>query len=120
MSFTMTSGDSKRINFSINDKDGVPLDITGAIAQFWASKLKNGKFSSTPVITKSSANGGGITMTDAFSGALTVRLEPEDTDGLAGEYYVELQLVDVTGDVATAYTGTMTVLKDLIAPEVLP
>jgi hypothetical protein len=116
MSFEMFAGDTKRLRFSLFNADGQPLDITGATVRWRCSRWKGDKFSSTPSIAKSSLDD--IDVTDPFAGLLTVNLKPEDTENLSGIFYAELELEDVDGDIATAYSDTFTINRALIKPTV--
>lgn len=115
MDFTLFQGDTKRINFALKRADGSLLDVTGATIRWQASKLKGqGLFSSTPSLSKDTANG--IEVVDAFSGLVTVVLDPADTVSISGDFYAELETVDATGDVATVYSGQFQIKKALIKP----
>lgn len=112
MTFSMHSGDTKRLNFTLLDGTGQPLDITDAAVRWQCSRYRNGKFSSTPALTKTVNNG--IEVTDEFNGLLTVFLYPEDTEEISGEFYHELQVTDASGDIATPFVGTFVVNKSLV------
>lgn len=110
----MHAGDTKRLHFTLTS--GAPnndaLDITDANVRWQVSKGTTARFSSIPVISKEIDDG--ITVTDAFEGLLTIDLLPEDTESLKGTFYYELEVIDATGDVATAATGQMIVKPALI------
>lgn len=115
MSFEMFSGDTMRVNFTITDAStGSALDLTGATVRWQMSKAKAIGFSATPIITKTEGNG--LEITDAFGGLILVNLDPEDTEGRSGNFYHELECIDIDGDVSTAYTGTFIINKALIGP----
>lgn len=117
MDFEMFQGDTRRLNFSLKRVDGTTLDITGATVRWMASKLKApGVFSSTPILTKTIGNG--VEVTDSFTGLVVVTLEPQDTTQISGTLYMELEVVDYDGDVATVFSGTFLVKKALIKPTV--
>lgn len=110
--FSATAGDTMPVYVTVTDQfDGVmPLHNVTAIWQ--ASKGTPGRFSPTPVLTKSSE--AGITITNASAGELLIDLQPADTVGLSGDYYHELQLTDSEGAVSTVLRGTMTIIKQLV------
>ena len=117
MDFELFQGDTKRINFTLTKADGTALDLTGATIRWEASKLKaGGLFSSTPVIVKTDQDG--IEVVDALNGFLTVTLPPEDTLPISGDFYHELETTDVSGDVATVFSGQFKIKKALIKPTV--
>ncbi len=110
----MFSGDSRTIRFTVTEADGsTPVDLAGCSAKWRASRKLSGGFSATPAISK--AIGTGITVTDADAGELQVALAPADTAGLSGRYYHELEITDGLGNVSTVATGTLAIVKDLIA-----
>jgi len=108
--FTMVAGDTAEIDFSIFDHAGVPLDLTGAKIEWqmaWTA--------STPALVSKSTANGGVNVTNPQAGQLKVLLAHADTSGLfAGAYYHETKVLDSQGDVATAATGTVTLLPALI------
>lgn len=117
MDFTLFQGDTKRVHFALTRADGTPLELTGAQLRWQASKMKGpGVFSPTPVLQKTETDG--IEIDDESGGILTVLIEPEDTIGLSGEFYQELESIDADGDVATVFTGSFEVIKALIKPPV--
>jgi hypothetical protein len=117
MDFTLYQGDTKRIHFTLKKEDGSPLELVGALLRWQASRLKApGVFSSTPILAKTEEDG--ITIDDDLSGLVTVTLEPEDTAQLSGDFYMELETLDASGDVATVFTGTFQIKKALIKPPI--
>ena len=117
MDFELFQGDTQRVNFTLKKADGTALDLTGATLRWEASKLKGvGVFSSTPVLTKTDQDG--IDVVDPLNGFLIVSLSPEDTASISGDFYHELEATDVSGDVATVFSGQFRVKKALIKPTV--
>ena len=114
MDFTMFAGDTKRLRFTLTDgdSDGAALDISDTVVTWQASKGNAARFSAVPALTKTM--GGGVTVTDEMNGKVTVELLPADTQALNGTFYHELQVVDASGDVATAYSGVFQVKRALI------
>lgn len=115
MSFDqMYAGDSKRLVFSIFDKEQLPLDMTGVEIRWQASRGTSEKFSKTPAIVKTL--GDGIDDVALFDGQFIVHLHPEDTEELHGPYYHEVEIKSSSGDVSTAFSGQFTIMKNLIRP----
>lgn len=114
MSFEMFAGDTKRLHFTITSgpPSNTPLDIQDATVRWQASKGTLARFSTIPVLTKTV--GTGLEITDAFSGAITVELVPEDTEALKGTFYHEVEIEDASGDISTAFTGEFIVKPNLI------
>lgn len=114
MSFEMFAGDTKRLHFTLTSgpPSSAPLDIQETTIRWQASKGTLARFSALPVLTKT--NGNGLEVTDAFSGALTVELLPADTESLKGTFYHELEVIDASGDVSTAFVGEFVIKPNLI------
>lgn len=113
------SGDTKVITFTIKDKDGAVVDITGATPiDFKVGKRPPGREkiygreTVTAEFSKSLTNG--ITITDATNGVLTVTIAPTDTKDMAGDFIYEAQLTDASGNVGTFAQGQFRVQGDLI------
>lgn len=103
--FSMYAGDTKNLEITVKDEDGVVVDITGATFH-WALALLIGV--APPVLTKT--NGSGVTIVNAAAGRVDVKLESVDTESLSGKYAQELRLVDVDDNVATILQGVITIL----------
>ena len=58
----------------------------------------------------------GIIVDDPLELKITVRLASADTNGLAGNYYYEIRIVDLNGRVTTTTTGLMTVIDPAVVP----
>jgi hypothetical protein len=112
MAFPMKAGDTKRLQMTITDKVGTPVDLTEAQIRWWASRGDVSQFSRTPVLQKSLGNG--IEDMGLFEGLFTVNLEPADTREFNGSYYYEVEITDAFGNVSTPIADTFTVTKDLI------
>jgi hypothetical protein len=110
--FTLYQGDTRRIVVTVQDAAGQPVGLVGVAAKWQAAPGTADRFSPTAVITKEI--GAGIEITDGVAGELTISLAPEDTAGLTGTYYHELQITDASGDITTVLTGTMTVRRSLV------
>lgn len=106
----MVAGDTAEIDFTIFDRVGVPLDLTGVKIEWqmaWTA--------STPALISKSTTNGGITLTNAQAGQMKVLLAHADTTALfPGTYYHETKVLDSQGDIATAATGSATLLPALI------
>lgn len=112
--FTMRSGDSLVIEFTVDDGTD-PRDITGLEVWWWASPLNQaGQFSSTPKIQKDNVGTGGLAITDGLNGVFQVTLSNADSNALQGEFYHEAQVRDLLGDIYTVAVGTQTIARDLI------
>ena len=112
MAFPMKAGDTKRLQMTITDKVGTPIDLTEAQIRWWASRGDALKFSRTPALQKSLGNG--IEDMGLFEGQFVVTLAPSDTRELNGSYYHEVEITDAFGNVSTPISDSFTVTKDLI------
>jgi len=105
--FSMYSGDSKTLEITITDSDGVAVDLTGATVKY-AIALSS---TASAALVSKATGGSGIT---TASNVATVTLASADTATLAGVYYHEMEITTVLGAVTTAMTGTITILADVI------
>jgi hypothetical protein len=109
------TGDSKALNVIVVDDNGNAIDLTNASVT-WQLAVKNWKSdpAAVPIITKSSATAGQITLA---SGSFTVNIVSADTAGLTeGNYYQEAQVTLSDGTIGTPLTGTVKIKPNLIAP----
>lgn len=104
--FEMFSGNTRILKVTVLDQDDAIVDLSGASADFALSKRPG----STALVTKSV--GTGITITDAVAGELEVRLDPADTEPLAGGHYYELEVQDASGRRTTVLFGTIQIRKN--------
>lgn len=103
------AGDSDRLEITIRDAAGNPVDLSG-VDIVWGL-ARTGR--SEPQLTKST-NDGGITVVDASAGRIDVAIAPEDTADLGGlSYYQELQLTDANGEITTAVPDELRI-KDTV------
>ena len=110
--FTMYQGDRKDVIITVRDLDGNILDITDT-SILWMMMNASNKLS------KSSAPGGGIILSDPENGELTIRIMPNDTLNFEGIYFQhEAELTDPFANVSTITVGNVAVRTALI-PEYL-
>jgi hypothetical protein len=109
----MYRGDDASFNIAVQ-KDGAPVDLSGATLRFTA---KRGRLEpdADAVLSKSTAGGGGITITDAPGGIARVDVLPADTDALARAVRLvwDLQAVDAASKVRTLATGRLVIHADV-------
>lgn len=97
------AGDNAALNYAITDETNNPLNLTGASLTYTISVVDG----SAAIITKSTS-GGGVTITNAPGGLLTVFLTAADTINQQGELWQQLVMTDTNGVVSTLSTGTIT------------
>ena len=104
-SFPLNAGQDVDFPFTITDKQGAAVDLTGATARFVLSRTR----SSTPILDSSASPATAtITFTDRPNGLLTVSLTDANTDSLVGDYYYQLKIVDASGNEGVAAQGWIT------------
>lgn len=107
--------DTKQLQVTIVDNAGAVVNLTGAtsVRWWWSKKLANGGFSPTQVFQRSL--GSGITLVSPSTGRLDIDFDRTQTRDLTpGDYYHELEVIDLAGRVQTVLQGTVTLEKDLI------
>lgn len=97
-----------------DDVDPVTLlDITGAALKWvLAHKASAGSPGKKPLLSKSTA-AGGIVVIDAPNGDVEVTVVGTDTEFLKGEYHMELETTDTSGNKTVQSTGILTLLKNV-------
>lgn len=105
--YSMMSGDSKTLTVNVVDGDGVAVDVSTAAAIVY--EIAASPAAATSYVSKALTTG----VTVATS-TVTVTLAPADTKDLAGVYYHELEITDASGHVFTAFSGYVTIARDLI------
>src|SRR4051812_17604673 len=92
------AGNTRVLQFALTDEDAATpsaLDLSGCTVRWAASALDmDGTYDTTAVLRKDSAAAGGVIILDAAAGVARVVIEPEDTAGMSGNYYHELEVVD--------------------------
>ncbi len=103
-------GDSAQIVVTVTQADGSAYDPTiGALLRYRMARTAHASDDES-LVRKSSAAGDGITSTPL--GAVTIVLNPENTDFEPGVYYHELKVWDGT-DVATAMVGAFVIRRSI-------
>jgi hypothetical protein len=104
---TIYAGDDIELIMSLFQSDGTtPLDLTGAVINWALSSAYNVQF---PLIEKSSAVPGEVSITDVDGGLVSVFLVPNDTATMGGQpYYHEVEVVQ-GGTSVTVLTGGVTI-----------
>jgi hypothetical protein len=97
--FTMYSGDTKILNFTVT-MTGV---LTGSTIKWVLGK------GSTIYITKTTISGINISGDKTF----TVTINPVDTASLYGTYLHEAEITDADGNVSTVAIGKVVITKDI-------
>jgi hypothetical protein len=109
---TIYAGDDTELSMSLFQNDGTtPLDLTGAVVNWALSSAYNVQF---PLVEKSSANPGEVSITDIDGGLVSVFLVPADTATMGGQpYYHEVEVVQ-GGTTVTVLTGSVTINETAI------
>jgi hypothetical protein len=107
LNFSTKRGDTfAEVPFQIN-KDGIPLDLTGAIIHMQLRKSPG----STVYLDLISTASAGITITNAINGAFKINemilnLEPN-------VYLYDIEITFLSGEVKTWVSGQFTVINDI-------
>lgn len=98
-------GDTTGVPIQFNDAAGEPIDLTG---RTWTAQIRRSPNSATAVdIT--------VDTTDANIGQIVLRLEPDITETMSGEYEWDLQQ-DLGGSIQTILAGRWTFDPDVTRP----
>lgn len=100
---TRVRGDTKAIEFLVNDESGNPIDPTGFSALFTVNSLR-----SPPDITTQIFQLVAIITT----GTLTFLPAVGDVD-ILGTFYYDVQLTDPSGLICTISTGSISFVQDI-------
>lgn len=105
--FAMKSGDTKTMEVTVRDANGVPVPLAGTSAVTWRLARTP---RSTPALTKTL--GSGVTVLtnqagagDVNCGRLNILILHTDSDPLDGEYFHDCHLVDASGAHSTIFQG---------------
>ena len=105
--FTMRSGDSKTLEVTVRDSNGVPIALAGTASAEW--KLAR-TARSTAALTKTISNG--ITLLtdeaaagEANCGRMNIFISHTDSEALDGEYVHDCLHVDGSGAHSTIFHG---------------
>lgn len=114
-SFTMWQGETTRLRVPITNKAGAALSLTGATIT-WS--LFTNKSAAAPVLTKTTASSGGISLADSNAAdevdedEVVIELVKSDTAELAAtDYYHECRAVDASGDEQVLFIGDLYLKK---------
>lgn len=102
--FEMYSGDSRIIDVAITDEAGTPVDVSTATAISYIF-YKSGETLFTKTLSA------GITVATS---TVTVTIDPEDTEDLAGDVIHEMQITTAGGGIYTVLQGTVKIIRDYI------
>ena len=107
LNFSTKRGDTfAEVPFQIN-KDGIPLDLTGAIIHMQLRKSPGG----TVYLNLTSVSNLGITMTSALDGAFKINEMILNLE--ANVYLYDIEITFPSGEVKTWISGQFTVTNDI-------
>lgn len=104
--YEIVSGDNKTLSITVRDENNAVLDVS--TAQKITYVIVNA-FMDQIVVMKDRSSGIVATPT-----AVTVTIDPSDTQGFSGEFIHELEIVDALGQTFTALQGEVLIRKDYI------
>jgi hypothetical protein len=116
-SFEIYRGNSRTLSIKLVKSDGTPLDVAASILRYWVGR--NNRAKGSDIYLMKFSGDGSITLAkdvDGFWHAL-IELSPDDTEDLeAGNFYHELELVDVSDNVTTLMVGKFKLVPTIVDP----
>lgn len=104
--FILYSGDDALPTFTVVDRNGDTIDISGVQDISWTVSRS---FGTTAVITKTKVDGGISFVTDGTDGRFQIAIVPADTAALTAFYFHIAKIVDGFGYTTTVATGQLQV-----------
>ena len=112
-SFSIVSGTHVQFEFTMQDDDGVAVNLIGGSGRF--AMARNANATGNLVIdSAASPETATLSIIDAAAGRLNVVITDENTDGLNGDYYYELQWTDSVGRSMPTARGWISVEPNLL------
>jgi hypothetical protein len=105
--FTMKSGDSKTLEVTVRDANGVPIPLAGTSAMTWrAARTAR----SAPALSKTIGAGITILSVNAAAGQSNcgrcdIVITSADSEPMDGEYFHDCHMVDATSAHSTIFQG---------------
>jgi hypothetical protein len=116
---TMVRGDSFSFDGAPAERNGVPINLTGAQLKFTLRRT-NDPIDLRPAVVQKDTVGGGVAVVSAPAGTYRVTLLPADTQGLTYSVtlYYDVELTESGGTVTTVDSGTLYVdaSRDITRP----
>jgi hypothetical protein len=110
--YRMFAGDTKTLEMSVIDDDGLIVDISDAKIRWMMARSVNSK---TTILSKGNEDSPPeIEIVLANHGRFNVYLGQDDTETLRGDYYHEAEVVLPDGTIGTPISGTITIDHTLI------
>lgn len=103
-------GDDRTYVCSVKDKEGVVINITGSSISF---SVRRDYDDLLVLISKSSTQIDEIELTNPTGGAFKIYLVPVDTQGMAGNYKFDIEIILSTGKVYTPIIGDFIVQRTI-------
>ena len=105
-------GDSRLINIQINNPDGTPFDLSGCEVFLTLNLSQTPAVDSTD--STASLKKSTSTFTNPTQGLASLTLTNTDTQNLApGDYYYDIQLKDVSGNITSLASNLWSVIDDI-------
>ena len=106
-SFSMYRGDTKSINLTVTDDDGVAVDLTGA--EVWLT-LKSAVTEADPGVLQKKVT----SHTTPLEGKTSITIDPADTDSVSpDDYLYDIQLKQAAGTISTLLQGAFKIRADI-------
>lgn len=117
-SLEMTASDLVTIRFTVRDKSGAIVDLTGAsftanISSGFGTRSKPAPIGAK-ILSPDKTIGMGITVPDPVNGIVEVTLETADSANLEGTYFFQLQMVSAASETATIAKGSIAIARSIL------
>jgi hypothetical protein len=111
---TVKRGDTAKWQLTFFDKNGAPLNLTGAVVRCYA-KAAMADADIAALVRVDSAGLGGITITDAGNGVALMTWAPALLTAFQYDVglYWDVQVTEQNGDVTTVIVGVVTITMDV-------
>lgn len=119
------AGNKATLRYTITDRDAVPvsgvyppLNLSAFAApgriQFAISRGSASRYSTEADVQKSNDVSSEVEVQDAANGIVDVKLIGTDTAALVGDFYRELELVDVSGETVVVEVGEIEIRRNVV------
>ena len=102
-------GDTKTITVTLKDNEGDPVDITGDTIYFTIKTSIDDVVDDSTALVKKDIT----THSDPTNGVSVIQLSPTDTNIKPGNYFFDIQIKRVSGQVITLINDKIRVLGDV-------
>lgn len=108
---SMFAGDTKHLETTVTDDAGAAKTLGGATIRYAMATSPQDE----AVVSKATPDDAEISIDSPSEGVFTIHLDPADTEALtATTYYHEAEVTDSQGNVATVFTGSVSIRPSVV------